>query len=388
VSTPARLPPAGEDGQVADPSVLFVNQGAMGTSILGLAASEAAFQQGLEGSGLRTAYLRLPPPSAAERVAAVDVPLLRGADLDLHALRWHLVESARGRRAAQRGVRNTPVTDVHVVSHTAGLLLASLARRRRVWLSTDATIRQWDGFGVWRPVRPWTQAALTPSVALERRAFRYAAGVLTWSRWAADGVLESCPEARVDVLHPGMDLQRWCPQPGAAARVGPLRVLFVGGRFREKGGEELLTALAPRLGRDVVVDVVTGDAVPARAGVAQHRIGHADPALVQLYRDADVFALPSFGDSLPWTVLEALAVGIPVVSTDVGGTPEVLGRSGERGLLVGRHDVAGLRAAIDALLADPARRRRMGVAGRSHVEEHYDVHRQGRALASLLREGR
>ena len=85
-------------------------------------------------------------------------------------------------------------------------------------------------------------------------------------------------------------------------------------------------------------------------------------AMAELYRSADIVLNPSLADNMPNSVLEALACGVPVVSTDVGGVPHLL-RHDVTGVLVAPSDHQAMAAAIIALLGDPARMRRLSVAG-------------------------
>lgn len=87
---------------------------------------------------------------------------------------------------------------------------------------------------------------------------------------------------------------------------------------------------------------------------------------------ADVFVLSSRSECMPISVLEAMAAGLPVVATAVGGLPEMV-VDGETGFLVAAGDADALRAALARLVADPALRRRMGAAGRRRVEERFDL---------------
>ena len=98
-------------------------------------------------------------------------------------------------------------------------------------------------------------------------------------------------------------------------------------------------------------------------------------------RAADAFALTSVSEAASLTLLEAMATGLPVVVSDVGGNPEIV-RAGVDGLLFPRGDVSALAACIDTLFADPARSRRFGESGRARVAA---VYRLGRTVAAYHR---
>jgi glycosyltransferase involved in cell wall biosynthesis len=113
--------------------------------------------------------------------------------------------------------------------------------------------------------------------------------------------------------------------------------------------------------------VVAGDGplrnlVPEALGFVPHE------ELGELYDRAALVVCPSYREGLPLCVLEAMAHGKPVVASAVGGIPELV-EDGVTGLLVEPGDVAGLRAAIERLLADPALRRRLGRGARARVAE-------------------
>jgi glycosyltransferase involved in cell wall biosynthesis len=182
--------------------------------------------------------------------------------------------------------------------------------------------------------------------------------------------------------HPGIDLARFTPATREPR--DRLRVLFVGGRFEAKGGYDLLEALRPRLGKDVELDIVSPDNVPETEGVRVHQLSAADDRLVQLHQQADVFCLPTYGDSNPWVILEAMGCGTPVISTSIGAIPELIG-GGDAGLIVAPGDRKALATALNELLDDSVTRRTMGERGRERCEREYDAHRQVPLLFDHLR---
>jgi len=158
-------------------------------------------------------------------------------------------------------------------------------------------------------------------------------------------------------------------------------LLFVGNHTPNKGIGVLLRALTQ----------MQENAVAVVAGAMRSQKEHAallegaglqarDPRLVftdfttkdelrALYQTADVFVFPSFADTLPLVVLEAMASGVPVVATRVGGIPFEV--TPDTGVLIEAGDYRGLAAQLDRLCADPALRRAMGNAGRNRVHDQF-----------------
>lgn len=108
------------------------------------------------------------------------------------------------------------------------------------------------------------------------------------------------------------------------------------------------------------------------------------PDATALIGAADLFVLSSLHEGLPISLLEAMALGRPVVATRVGGIPEVV-VPGETGMLVDPADVEGLAAEVLSLLGDPDRRHRMGEMARRHVRQRYGMHQMVAAVEDVYR---
>jgi glycosyltransferase involved in cell wall biosynthesis len=114
--------------------------------------------------------------------------------------------------------------------------------------------------------------------------------------------------------------------------------------------------------------------------------------VLEQYRRADVFVLPSIiqgdgdRDGIPNVLLEAMATGLPVVSTSISGIPELV-RSGENGLLAESRNARELSAALELLLSDRALRERIAKQGRETVTEQFSTATTVRWLARLFSEG-
>lgn len=362
--------------------VLFLNEGQHGADVMGHAAVERTLASRLAANDrIEARFVRLPPLDGFALLATRSVPLLKTVDLDLQVARWHMVQSLRVRRLVRREMRAFRPDALHVDSHAVSFALGAEMRRRPTFLSVDVTVSDWRRMGIWRPVRPHSGAALALSRALERRALAAASLVLAWTAWARRAVERDVPEATVEEHHPGVDLEVFRPPEARAGK--PVRILFVGGRFAKKGGYDLLAALEGLRGEAAELDLVTPEPLPPRAGVRLHSLSVGDPRLVALYRQADVFCLPSYGDASPLALVEAMACGSAVVSTDVGAIPELLDH-GTAGVVLPAGDLPRLARALAELVRDPDRRARLGRAARARCEERYDAARQASRLVELL----
>jgi colanic acid/amylovoran biosynthesis glycosyltransferase len=104
--------------------------------------------------------------------------------------------------------------------------------------------------------------------------------------------------------------------------------------------------------------------------------------ILQFYRQADAFVLASFAEGVPVVLMEAMAMQIPCVTTQITGIPELI-HPGE-GILVAPSDVAGLTQAIAKLIDDPEFSRKMGLAARASVMQHYHLQTNTQRLANIF----
>jgi len=104
--------------------------------------------------------------------------------------------------------------------------------------------------------------------------------------------------------------------------------------------------------------------------------------VADILRASDMFVLSSRVEGNPMSVMEAMAARLPVVSTAVGGVPELV-QEGATGLLVPSEDAGALAQAMQALVDDPARRQAMGAAARRHAVAHFDIRHTVRGYEQL-----
>ena len=261
------------------------------------------------------------------------------------------------------------------------------------------------------PLRPWKREQLGGGYDLsswvERTALESADAVIAVSRGTRDDVLShfAVKAERVHIIHNGIDAEFFAPDPATDALerhgIDPERpyVLFVGRITRQKGIVHLVHAIG-RLDPEIGVVLAAGQpdtpelAAEVEAGVTAAQRERPNVVWIpemlsreeirQLYSHAAIFVCPSVYEPFGITNLEAMACERPVVATAVGGIPEVV-VDGETGVLVpvafspdepmsptDPDQLAGdLAAAINALMADPARRERMGAAGRRRAVEQF-----------------
>jgi glycosyltransferase involved in cell wall biosynthesis len=237
--------------------------------------------------------------------------------------------------------------------------------------------------------------------------------VVAPSRWLAgeaarSAMLRSCA---THVIPYGIDLAVFRPSDRAAAKAAlgfppDGRVVLVGSQNLadpRKGADLLANAAATLLGQErfaaaaregKLVFAAFGKApsVTPPGQVALRALGELSRSedLVAAYNAADLFVCPSREDNLPNTVMEAMACGVPVLGTRIGGIPDMVD-DGTDGFLVPAEDAPALAAALERAVDDPGRLREFGSRARAKCEQIYRLEQQAQAYADLaasrLRDG-
>jgi glycosyltransferase involved in cell wall biosynthesis len=227
------------------------------------------------------------------------------------------------------------------------------------------------------------------------RRFGFVFAVMTVSRAGMAGLGPFMRRARIEIVDNAVEVANF-----ETATTGPAlpAVLFVGTLARRKGLLDLLAAARLLHARGVVdwrLEVVgAGNEAGDREAETVRRAFRddgLDGALVgplggtdlrARLRSAGIYTLPSHSEGQPIGILEAMASGLPVVATRVGGIPDLI-RDGVDGLLVDPGQPEQLAEALGSLIASPDLRSRMGQAARKQVEERYDVPRLRARLSEL-----
>jgi glycosyltransferase involved in cell wall biosynthesis len=266
------------------------------------------------------------------------------------------------------------------------VLAARLCGVRVVYQIHGGGVRMLQGAGRLRaPFMRW----------LLRRTLRWPHVVVVISRRELDAVSQLAPQQNIRFVPNAIDAagllaQRRAPSDPAA----PLRLLYVGRLVRDKGLFELVQGLALARSRGVAAQLVIageGPDEPAlRESVRQlevnEQVSFAGAAFGErkdrLLAQAEVFALPSYHEGLPYALLEGMAAGLVPLATRVGAIPDVVA-DGVHGLLIESRDPAAVAQAIAALAGNRARLERMSAACRDRIASAYSIERLARDFTAL-----
>jgi colanic acid/amylovoran biosynthesis glycosyltransferase len=211
-------------------------------------------------------------------------------------------------------------------------------------------------------------------------------------------LLAQCADARVHVVHCGVDTARFAVAP--AVTNGRRQVVCVAGFEPKKGHRDLVAAFAAVARRRDDVDLLLVGDGPLRERVARdvHAAGldgrtrflgaRSSDDVRDLLQDAAVFALPAKRDptgrmdGIPVALMEAMASGVPVVTTDVSGIPELV--ANDSGIVVAPGDRDAIARAIEELLDDGGRAAALARQARARVERDFDLAREATRLGDLF----
>ncbi len=259
-------------------------------------------------------------------------------------------------------------------------LIAKAFRKRTIWHVHGSSFDT------------YFRTALRLEKALIRFGLAKADAVIALSEsWSAQ-LSEIAPRSRVRVIHNGVNVDKY--QVERSERHSPMVVLFLGRLGIRKGVYDLIDA-ASRLRHAGMRFMIAGDGDidGTRVAVANADLqgvieifGWVDvESVVRLLKESDVYVLPSYDEGLPMGILEAMAAGLPIVSTPVGGIPDAV-IDGINGFLIQPGDSGGmaeriLRFSSDAVLWGDASR-----ASRDRAATYFSMDRVEESLGALYAE--
>lgn len=220
-----------------------------------------------------------------------------------------------------------------------------------------------------------------------RRIWRDAAAVVALSKEGKGDALKTSPHQDMEVIPNGIDIGEFHPDEGNKNRgLSPVTIICTSRLVARKGLDYLLWALLPlkqKYNNGFEVQIIgEGNARESLQDLARKLkvddvvefkgyIKHSE--LPEYYRGADIFVLPSLTEAFCNSRIEAMACGLPIVTTDTGGVHAVMqNRSGvlaDNGFIVAPKDVPALTVALDNLIGSRELRQKMGQASLTHINE-------------------
>jgi glycosyltransferase involved in cell wall biosynthesis len=235
--------------------------------------------------------------------------------------------------------------------------------------------------------RPYTRPAQRLFHRLERfydgRSIACADAVACVSAYTRRQVVDLYGRPDAQVVYNGIDTERFRPT-GPRPATSPFRLLFVGNRTRRKGAD-LLEPLLAALGAGFELWYTGGqreDEVPIRSPSARPLGQLSVPDLVAAYNACHALVFPSRLEGFGLAVAEAMACGLPVVTTRAASLPELV-VEGQGGFLCPVDDVDALAAAVRRLASDPKRAQEMGNWNRARAAEMFSFQRMAAAYREV-----
>ncbi len=295
--------------------------------------------------------------------------------------------SLRGVAEIKAGL-NGGVYDALLWATWAAKSVPNLVSSAPSFLVMDMTPVQMESMGA---LYGYHRARARFGAGFKRRAtdalYAKAAHLFPWNEWVAASLRDDygVPSEKITAISPGVDQELFRPDGSVRASDGPVKLLFVGGDFARKGGDLLLRwAKETQVSAPWELHLVTRDTVPETPGVrVHHGVANNSPALVRLYQESDLLALPTRADCYSLVAMEAMSCGLPVVISNLGGIPEIVA-DGETGILLEPGDYDSLVSALDSLVTDTSRRQAMGQAALTRARAHFNCRvNLGRILEAM-----
>jgi glycosyltransferase involved in cell wall biosynthesis len=313
---------------------------------------------------------------------------------------WTFRASWQARQAIAAMQRQAPLDVLFFHTQITAVLAQDWLRRIPSVISLDATAIQYDLLGEFYEHHqgpPWIERW---KYRMDRNCFKGARHVVTWSDWAKQGLIDDYGVLadKITVIPPGVNLQEWNQsQSRRRENKGPVKILFVGGDFKRKGGFVLLEAFRAlrqefatledtSINEKIELHLVTqGDILPEPGVYIYHDMQPNTVHLKQLYHESDIFCLPTYGDCFPIVLSEAAAAGLPIVSTQVAAIPEIV-HNGKTGFLVPAGDVLALKKMLKNLILSSDIRIQQGEYAAAFAKTHFDAQKNAFILLGLLKQ--
>lgn len=295
---------------------------------------------------------------------------------------WSLRAGIKTRKALIEARRQAAVKPDLYFFHTqvTALFGVGLVKNTPKVISLDATPINYDSVGSAYNHKRGDAFSEFLKFKINQRALQSANRLITWCDWAKQSLINDYKvQSEIAVIAPGTDLSLWQRRADEynTQNEQPVRLLFVGGAFKRKGGELLLDVFRRNFMGQAELHLVTQEKLELSENernsiFVYNNVTSNSPQLQSLFKKADVFVLPTEADCLPVVMGEAMAAGLPIVTTQVGAIPEVV-TDGYNGMTIKPGDGAALTKALGGLITSATLRRTLGANGRKRAETDHDA---------------
>lgn len=299
--------------------------------------------------------------------------LVQSHNLDLFRFRAQLGYALLAKRLIDRKINQGDYNILFFHTQPLAFLSLNLMQKMPSVVSIDMTNKQAAEESTNK--HKWTYS---PNKFLERQVYLKCSKILTWTAWARSSVINDYgihPD-KVKVIPPGVDTTHLVfIDRNHKSSQDLYNILFVGGDFKRKGGEDLLTVFLAQFADKAILHIVTSlNAVKCdHPNVCIYSGVEAYSSLwCELYRQADAFVMPTYADAFGIVFIEAMASGLPVIASKLTQTTEIV-REGETGFLITPGDRQELANKLQLLIDNPSLGRQMGKIARQIVEERFDT---------------
>lgn len=283
--------------------------------------------------------------------------------------------------------------DAAFFNHTIPLMFIREFRKKvPIILSLDITPELLQPYNQWYRGKRNNSRSFGDGIkhSFTRNVYNDAAHILPWSDLVKRSLMNdyNVDPMKLKVIPPGIDVHQWnrSQKNGKKQIHDTLNILFVGGDFIRKGGDLLLRIAARNEFQKCTFHFVTRS-FQGMAGVnvrVYDDLQANSSKLLELYEQADIFALPTRADLSPTALCEAMAFQLPVVTTNVGALEEVVA-NGKNGFIVSADDEESFALRLKTLVDSPELRDSFGKNGRALVEEKFDIQKNADAILEVMK---
>ena len=278
---------------------------------------------------------------------------IRKQNLDFRCFRVQIANANIAKRLAVKKLSQCEYSVLHFHSYVPAFLAVDMIKKLPTVVSIDMTCLQ----AAQEKTDPSFRWTYYPNLFLEKRVYEAAARVVTWSHWAKKSVIEeyNIEEEKVTIVYPGVNLTKLMLSDHSIKDIKKrFNILFVGGDFERKGGQDVLEVFLQTFSEEAELNLVTKASIECQhPHVHIHNDVQAySPKWLELYLQADVFVMPTHFEAFGLVFIEAMAAGLPVITTSINAIPEMV-IQGETGFLIQPGDRQNLAGKIRALMENP-----------------------------------